>query len=43
VPNDLRVVTNVDHNVHTILDPKNHDCALLTPHSATWGESTAHR
>ncbi len=20
-PNDLRVVTNVDHNVHTILDP----------------------
>ena len=28
-PNDLRVVTNVDHNVHTILDPKNHDRALL--------------
>jgi hypothetical protein len=24
-PNDLRVVTNVDHNVHTIHDPKNHD------------------
>ena len=21
-PNNLRVVTNVDHNVHTILDPK---------------------
>ena len=28
-PNNLRVVTNVDHNVHTILDPKNRDRALL--------------
>ena len=28
-PNNLRVVTNVDHNVHTILDPKNRDRAPL--------------
>ena len=35
-PNNRRVVTNVDHNVHTILDPKNCHRALLTPHSATW-------
>ena len=28
-PNDLRVFTNVDHNVHTIHDPKNHDRALI--------------
>ncbi len=41
-PNNRRVVTNLDHSVHTILDPKNRHRALLTPHSATWGESTAH-
>jgi hypothetical protein len=29
VPNDLRVVTNVVHNVHTIHDPKNHDRAPI--------------
>jgi hypothetical protein len=28
-PNGLRVIANVDHNLHMILDPKNHDRALL--------------
>jgi hypothetical protein len=28
-PNDLRVVTNVVHNLHTIHDPKNHDRAPI--------------
>ena len=40
-PNNLRVVTNVDHNVHTILDPKESRSCTARSHSAMWGKSTA--
>jgi hypothetical protein len=38
-PNNLRVVTDVDHNVHTIRDPKR--TATMQAHSA-FGRSTAY-
>ena len=41
-PNNLRVVTNVDHNVTPSSIPRIAIVHCFTPHSATWGESTAH-
>jgi len=42
-PNELRVVTNVDHSVHTIPDPKRESLSC-TPasHPAMWGQRTAY-
>jgi hypothetical protein len=40
-PNNVRVVTNVDHNVHTI--PTESSSCTTRAQSAMWGESTAYR
>jgi hypothetical protein len=39
--NDLRVVTNVDHNLHTILSRESRSCTTRL-HLAMWGNSTAY-
>ena len=39
-PNNVRVVTNVDHNVHTI--PTKSQSCTTRAQSATWGDSTAY-
>jgi hypothetical protein len=39
-PNHIRVVTNVDHNVHTI--PTESRSCTIRLNSAMWGENTAY-
>ena len=42
-PSNLRVVTKVDHNVHTIHDPKRITIVHHSPaNQLTWGENTAY-
>jgi hypothetical protein len=36
-PNNLRVVTDVDHDVHTICDPRESQSCTPASHSTTWG------
>jgi hypothetical protein len=41
-PNNLRVVTDIDHNVHKIRDPSRIVIVHTAAHSTMWERSTAY-